>query len=602
MTVVDVRPDTEVVSAHGGSARSQLDQLDERSWKPHPFIGFTIGAISFVVPFVAAIVAIQLLVRVVPRPTTVPPFVAWLVMLGVVATAVLWFVDAQARRLLPLAMMLRLSLVFPDHAPSRFSSALRSGSGRALERAVERATTQQEFATSQSTAELVLDLLGALSKHDRLTRGHCERVRAYADLIGQQMGLDPESQAKLHWAALLHDVGKLDVPAEILNKKGRLNDDEWRIIRGHPGGSDKWLVRVEPWLGEWALAASQHHERYDGDGYPNGLKGDEISLAGRIVAVADAFDVMTAARSYKKPFPAAQARTELANNAGTQFDPRVVRAFLAISLGRLRLVMGPLAWLAGVVPGLVAVGGAAATSAGTVVTAAAVTASGFVAAPSPEFNLKPDAVVVEQPAASPPAAGGDPAIANDDSSRTGDDGSARGATTIDDPEARSPATTRGRTTATTLPGSGGGSNTVDPDDDPASDRDDTNTTPTTALNPTTPTTVTGPVVVPSDPVATGDHKPTVNDDKYGPVLLGTRVRVDVLANDSDVDGDLDKDTLEILQGPAASQVKSVQVSSNEIDVRPALLFSGPMTIVYKVCDTAGNCARGTLVITFVLSL
>src|SRR5262249_14858284 len=153
----------------------------------------------------------------------------------------------------------------------------------------------------------------------------CERVRAYSDLIGQQLGLDAESANKLHWAALLHDVGKLDVPAEILNKKGRLNQEEWAIIRTHPASSDRWLRRLHAWLGAWALAATQHHERYDGDGYPLGLRGDEISLAGRIVAVADAFDVMTAARSYKKPFPAAQARTELANNAGTQFDPMIVR-------------------------------------------------------------------------------------------------------------------------------------------------------------------------------------------------------------------------------------------------------------------------------------
>src|SRR5262249_45835417 len=124
-------------------------------------------------------------------------------------------------------------------------------------------------------------------------------------------------------------------------------------------------------------AATEHHERYDGDGYPNGLAGDEISLAGRIVAVADAFDVMTAARSYKKPYPAEQARTELAKNAGTQFDPKIVRAFLAISLGKLRLVMGPVAWLTGL-PFLLSAGSAV-SSAGTVMTAAAVAASGLVA-------------------------------------------------------------------------------------------------------------------------------------------------------------------------------------------------------------------------------
>ena len=294
------------------------------------------------------------------------------------ATLALRIVDRQVRRLLPLASILRMSLVFPDHAPSRFSIALKTGSGRALERAVANVDAQQTFATPQETAEAVVALLGAVSRHDRLTRGHCERVRAYSDLIGQQLRLDPESAARLHWAALLHDVGKLDVPAEILNKKGKLTPEEWEQVRHHPAASDKWLVGLRPWLGDWSRAASEHHERFDGDGYPHGLAGEEISLAGRIVAVADAFDVMTAARSYKKPFPAAQARVELTDNAGTQFDPDIVRAFLAISLGDLRRVMGPIAWLA-TVPELVRLGVTGAlVPARTAVTAAGLAAVSLV--------------------------------------------------------------------------------------------------------------------------------------------------------------------------------------------------------------------------------
>ena len=293
------------------------------------------------IPLAGATIAVELATHVVRRPATLGPFLVWLVALMALATLALRIVDRQVRRLLPLASMLRLSLVFPDQAPSRFSIALKTGSGRALERAVANADAQQTFATPQETAEAVVALLGAVSRHDRLTRGHCERVRAYSDLIGQQLRLDPESAARLHWAALLHDVGKLDVPAEILNKKGKLTPEEWEQVRHHPAASDKWLVGLRPWLGDWSRAASEHHERFDGDGYPHGLAGEEISLAGRIVAVADAFDVMTAARSYKKPFPAAQARVELTDNAGTQFDPEIVRAFLAISLGDLRRVMGP---------------------------------------------------------------------------------------------------------------------------------------------------------------------------------------------------------------------------------------------------------------------
>ena len=220
-----------------------------------------------------------------------------------------------------------------------------------------------------------------------MTRGHCERVRAYSDLIGQQLGLDEESASKLHWAALLHDVGKLDVSPAVLNKKGRLTPEEWEHVRGHPAHSDRWIGGLTPWLGEWVLAASQHHERFDGQGYPYGIAGMDISLAGRIVSVADAFDVMTAARSYKKPFPAAQARVELTDNAGSQFDPQIVRAFLAISVGELRRVMGPIAWLAAL-PELVraSVTGALAP-ARTAVIAAGVAAASLVPAVSAPMHV-----------------------------------------------------------------------------------------------------------------------------------------------------------------------------------------------------------------------
>ncbi len=191
-----------------------------------------------------------------------------------------------------------------------------------------------------------------------MTRGHSERVRAYTDLIAEELGLDAEDAAKLRWAALLHDIGKLEVPEAILNKDGRPTADEWEIIRGHPGAGGPRLEALAPWLGEWALAATEHHERYDGKGYPRGLAGEEISRAGRIVAVADAYDVMTAPRSYKPSLPAEQARVELTTNAGTQFDPDVVRAFLAVSLGRRLALAGPLGWLAQLPS---AVGGSVAT-------------------------------------------------------------------------------------------------------------------------------------------------------------------------------------------------------------------------------------------------
>ncbi len=379
--MVETKVAAREVSATGGSARTQAHDLRARTWRPRPFLGFAIGAIALVLPCAVAVGVVHVAARLVRRPHGAAALTLWLVGLGVVAGVTLWTVHRAAKRLLPIAAMLRFSLVFPDSAPSRFAVALRTGSGRALERALQQGTTTTaDFSTSRDSASLVVDLIAAVSAHDRLTRGHSERVRAYADLIGEELGLDPEDRNKLHWAALLHDVGKLAVPAAILNKPERLTAGEWEIVREHPAMSARWLEPVRDWLGDWALAASQHHERYDGLGYPDGLKGEDISLAGRIVAVADAFDVMTSTRSYKKPLPAAQARTELTNNAGTQFDPSIVRAFLAVSLGKLRFVVGPLAGLSAL-SGLVSLGGTASAAAAAAVATTAVAASALTVAP-----------------------------------------------------------------------------------------------------------------------------------------------------------------------------------------------------------------------------
>ncbi|MEO6205420.1 MAG: HD domain-containing phosphohydrolase, partial [Mycobacteriales bacterium] len=125
-----------------------------------------------------------------------------------------------------------------------------------------------------------------------------------------------------------------------------LDDDEWDAIRQHPEEGTRLAAGLLPWLGEWGRAIGEHHERWDGLGYPNGLAGEEISLSARIVAVADSYEVMTTNRSYGRARSAAVARQELTDCAGAQFDPQVVRSFLSISLGRLRWVFGPLTWLA----------------------------------------------------------------------------------------------------------------------------------------------------------------------------------------------------------------------------------------------------------------
>jgi hypothetical protein len=601
MTTVDGRTADESVSATGGSARSQLDELKERSWAPRPIVGFVVAATAFVTPLVMAVIVVQIAARVVPRPRSTIGLGLWLLTLVVLATVTMWTVDRASRRLLPLAAMLRLSLVFPDGAPSRFAVALKSGSGKALERSLERAGTEREFATSEQRAALVVGLIGEVSAHDRLTRGHSERVRAYADLIGEEMGLDAESRSKLHWAALLHDVGKLDVPAVILNKTERLTPAEWTIIKRHPAAAEHWLEPVNEWLGEWSLAASEHHERFDGDGYPKRLRGEEISLAGRIVAVADAFDVMTAARSYKKPYPAAQARAELAKNAGTQFDPRVVRAFLAISLDKLRLVMGPLAWLSGL-SGLFSLGGVASGAAAAVsasVVAVSALAAPVSASPADRHHAAVESATGAATSTSTPSgtATGEGARAHDPAAPVGGGrsvgrGPAAPTRRVDGVVGTVPPV--GRSTPTSdVSGTGPVSHELPTD--PPGPRPNPPTPPAPGPVPGPTPTTAPPATDPTTTPVTVHHGPVANDDaRASPVK---DVTVDVLANDTDADGTLDPASLKIVALPPG-RYKAIEVTNGEIRVQVEKHTTATVVFTYRVCDAAHVCADATVTITF----
>jgi hypothetical protein len=154
------------------------------------------------------------------------------------------------------------------------------------------------------------------------------------------MRLPERDRHMLRWASLLHDIGKLSVPGELLRKSSAPDELEWEALRRHPAEGDRLLGPVREWLGPWAPAVEHHHEHFDGNGYPRGLRGEEISLGGRIVALADAFEAMTARRPYSRPVSPQAARQELVRRAGTQFDPDVCRAFLNISVGRLWRAVG----------------------------------------------------------------------------------------------------------------------------------------------------------------------------------------------------------------------------------------------------------------------
>ena len=314
-------------------------------WRGRPVHSLLIQAFVFAVPIIASVLAATFASSVGPRPETLLEFIAWWVVLTAVALGVLIVVDRLARRLLPLAALLKLSMLFPDRAPSRFRIARNAASVRKLQEQLAEARERGIAAEPVWAAETVLTLITALGHHDKRSRGHSERVHIYAELLADELDVDQADRDRLRWAALLHDVGKLVVPAELLNKPGTPDDEEWQALRTHPQAGAELCAPLLAWLGEWGQAIAQHHEWFDGTGYPLGLKGLEISRAARIVAVADCYEVMTTARTYKRALNPAAAREELARCAGTQFDPAIVRAFLNISLGRLRLAMGPLALL-----------------------------------------------------------------------------------------------------------------------------------------------------------------------------------------------------------------------------------------------------------------
>jgi putative nucleotidyltransferase with HDIG domain len=159
---------------------------------------------------------------------------------------------------------------------------------------------------------------------DRYTGEHCRGVVNLALDVAREFGLDAESRRRLEFAALLHDVGKIAVPKEIINKPGALDDREWAIIRTHTVEGQRMLQRIGGLMSDVGEIVRASHERWDGDGYPDGLTAEEIPLEARIVACCDAYNAMTTDRSYRRAMTPRAALEELHEHAGTQFDPRVV--------------------------------------------------------------------------------------------------------------------------------------------------------------------------------------------------------------------------------------------------------------------------------------
>jgi putative nucleotidyltransferase with HDIG domain len=171
-------------------------------------------------------------------------------------------------------------------------------------------------------------LCQAVETKDSYTRGHSERVSRGAAMIARQLGMRPDRAEAVEVAGMLHDVGKLGVPTRVLRKEGELTEEEFAAIRLHPIWGLE-IVREIGFLTEALTGIMHHHERMDGRGYPMGLAGAQIPEFARLIAVADAFDSMTSDRSYRKARPIAEATAELRHGAGSQFDPKMVEAFIS---------------------------------------------------------------------------------------------------------------------------------------------------------------------------------------------------------------------------------------------------------------------------------
>jgi hypothetical protein len=385
------------------------DDARADEWGRRPFLSHALRIVIFVGPILASLLIATLLNHLLPRASGPFTAVVWIAVVVIGSLVTLVIFERAARRFLPLAALLNVSLLFPDKAPTRFAVARRTGTPRQLQEQLLEARTggrQTDADSMQSIVELVL----ALSVHDKATRGHSERVRVFADLIADELKIDAAGQARLRWAALLHDVGKLEVPAAILNKPGKPDEEEWKVLHRHPEEGARLVAPLLPWLGEWGKAVAEHHERYDGTGYPHQLKGHEISLAARIVSVADVYEVMTSPRPYKRTMSIAAARQELTRVAGTQLDPAIVRAFLNISVGRLWRTIGFGAWI-GQIPAftrlwteLGRLGSWAGTGALSATTATVLTVGGLASpAPSPSVTglLTAQQPVSQQPSPTP---------------------------------------------------------------------------------------------------------------------------------------------------------------------------------------------------------
>lgn len=195
---------------------------------------------------------------------------------------------------------------------------------------LDRRKAVQAFDTREAHFQTVHLMANIIEMRDKETRQHIDRVREIALIFGEALGWDKQDRVVLEFGALLHDIGKLIVPTEILNKNGEFTPEEWAIMRQHPEAGAKMLENIDH-LKPAIPFVLYHHERWDGKGYPAGLAGEAIPVEGRIMAIVDAYDALRSKRPYQDQIPKEEALDRIREGSRTYFDPYLVRKFLEIA-------------------------------------------------------------------------------------------------------------------------------------------------------------------------------------------------------------------------------------------------------------------------------
>ena len=306
----------------------------ECRWRARPVLAAVLTVAIWATPVVCSIGAAAVLRSLwVTTATTEATAYRWVAILG--GSAIIFIgCERATHRALPLVILLKLPMVFPGRAPRRLSLAARTWSTGGFRRRIDEAAFLTANGEPAVAAEQLLMLAAVLGAHDGKTRRHAGHVRALTDQIAERLRLPEYNRDRLQWSALAHDVAKLTIPSDRPTEADALSEVDCDKVGDRPLKGSTLIAPLASWLGDSANIIAEHHEHFDGTGYPSGLTGNEIPLGARILAVADFYDFMTSRDGHGVPSSTKAARLQLAADAGARFDPVVVRAFLAVPAGR----------------------------------------------------------------------------------------------------------------------------------------------------------------------------------------------------------------------------------------------------------------------------